>query len=298
MNTTQIKCFLALADTLNYTRAAMHLYMSQPSLSRQIVSLEQELNTQLVIRDQKQVRLTPAGTLLASELGDIQAATESLIERVQTVGQGYAGTLSVGILEGQWVGADLTALLRGFLEAYPNIDLRICQDSFGELRRKLLSGKLDVAVTLRFDVAGLEGVSCLKYGADRAVLAVSRRLSLGQKEHISFEDILGETLLFISPEDSRTGAEMLLSEMKNRGFPAWNVRYAPNLTTVMLWIEAGLGIGLINHRSSLAANPEVRLIEELPLGDASPCVAWRRDNLNPAIPLLLERLEKTDGSHQ
>ena len=51
MNTTQIKCFLALADTLNYTRAARHLYMAQPSLSRQIVTLEQELNTQLVMKE-------------------------------------------------------------------------------------------------------------------------------------------------------------------------------------------------------------------------------------------------------
>ena len=295
MNTTQIKCFLALADTLNYTRAAMRLYMSQPSLSRQIVSLEQELNTQLVIRDQKRVRLTPAGTLLAGELGGIQAATDSLIERVRTVGQGYAGTLSVGVLEGQWVGADLTRLFRGFLEAYPNIDLRICQNSFGELRGRLLSGKLDVAVTLRFDVEELNGVSCRKYGDDRAVLAVSRRLPLGRKERIAPEDIMGEALLVISPEDSRAGAELLLSEMKKWGFPAWNVRYAPNLTTVMLWIEAGLGVGLINHHSSLAANPEVRLIEELPLGDASPCVAWRKDNLNPAIPLLLDRLEDDGG---
>ena len=292
MNTTQIKCFLALADTLNYTRAAKHLYMAQPSLSRQIVTLEQELNTQLVIRDQKQVRLTPAGTLLASELGGVQTAIDNLIQRVQTVGRGYAGTLSVGVLEGQWVGADITRLLRGFLESYPNIDLSICEGTFGKLRSKLLSGRMDVAVTLHFDVEGLEGVACRKYGDDRAVLAVSRRLPLGKKERITFEDVQGETLLVISPEDSRVGAELLLSEMKELGFPAWNVHYAPNLTTVMLWIEAGLGVGLINHHSSLAANPEVRLIEELPLGDASPCVAWRKDNLNPAIPLLLERLEK------
>ena len=292
MNTTQVKCFLALADTLNYTRAATHLYMSQSSLSRQIVTLEQDLNTQLVIRNQKQVQLTPAGTLLASELGGIQAATNSLIERVQTVGQGYAGTLSVGVLEGQWVGADITRLFREFLESYPNIDLCICHGSFGELRGKLLSGKLDMAVTLHFDVMGLEGVSCRQYAEDRAVLAVSRRLPLGQKEHITFEDMQGETMLVISPEDSRVGAELLLSEIKERGFPAWKIHYAPNLITVMLWIEAGLGVGLINHHSSLAANPEVRLIEELPLGDASPCVAWRKDNLNPAIPLFLDRLEQ------
>ena len=295
MNTAQIKCFLALADTLNYTRAATRLYMAQPSLSRQIVSLEQELNTQLVIRDQKQVRLTPAGALLASELGGIQAATDSLVTRVKTVGQGYAGTLSVGVLEGQWVGTDITMMLRGFLESYPNIDLCICCGSFGELRGGLLSGRLDAAITLHFDVEGLNGVSCRKYGEDRAVLAVSRRLPLGRKERAAFEDIREETLLVISPEDSRAGAERLLSEMKERGFLPGNIRYAPNLATVMLWIETGLGVGAINHHSSLAANPGVRLIEELPLGDASPCVAWRKDNLNPAIPLLLERLEEDGG---
>lgn len=292
MNTTQIKCFLALVDTLNYTRAATRLYMTQPSLSRQIVSLEQELNTQLVIRDQRQVRLTPAGALLASELGNIQTALDSLIERVRTVGQGYTGTLSVGVLEGQWVGADITKLFQGFLESYPNIDLSICQGSFGQLRDKLLAGKLDVAVTLSFDVEGLEGVSVYKYEEDQAVLAVSRRLPIGQRKRITYQDLLGETLLVISPEDCRTGAELFLARMRQLNIPTWNVRYAPNLTTVMLWIEAGFGMGLVNHHSSLAANPEVRLIEELPLGEASPCIAWRKSNLNPAIPLLLKRLEK------
>ena len=85
------------------------------------MSLEQELNAQLVIRDQKQVRLTPAGALLASELGGIQLATDNLIQRVQIVSRGYAGTLTVGLLEGQWGGGDIARLLREFLEAYFNV---------------------------------------------------------------------------------------------------------------------------------------------------------------------------------
>ena len=69
MNSTQIKCFLALSETLNFTKAASRLYLTQPALSRQIVTLEQELNTLLFIRDSKNVSLTPAGALLSSELG-------------------------------------------------------------------------------------------------------------------------------------------------------------------------------------------------------------------------------------
>ena len=86
MNSTQIKCFLALSETLNFTKAASRLYLTQPALSRQIVTLEQELNTLLFIRDSKNVSLTPAGALLSSELGGIYASLEALVSRVQTVG--------------------------------------------------------------------------------------------------------------------------------------------------------------------------------------------------------------------
>ena len=290
MNTTQIHCFLTLANTLNYTRAAAQLYMTQPGLSRQIVSLEKELNTLLFIRDQKSVRLTPAGALLASELGGIQAATEDLVGRVRTVGQGYSGTLTVGLLEGQWMGTDMAGIFRGFMDSYQNIDLRICQGSFSDLRSQLLSGKLDVIFTLRFELESMENVDWIRYREDNAVFAVSRSLPLGKKQSITREEMLKETMLVISPEDSRAGAELLMAYIKSSGAVPGGIRYAPNLITLMLWIEAGLGVGIISHHSSLASNPAIRLIEELPLEDASPYAVWRKDNLNPAVPLFMEKL--------
>ncbi|MBR5261963.1 MAG: LysR family transcriptional regulator, partial [Oscillospiraceae bacterium] len=147
MNSNQIKCFLALAETLNFTKAAARLYMTQPGLSHQIASLEAELKTQLFVRNQKRVLLTPAGALLAGELGALQEAGERLIERVQNVGQGYTGELNIGLIEGQWMGADLTDLFRDYMQKYPNIDLRICQGSFGELRRLLEDGKIDAEIS-------------------------------------------------------------------------------------------------------------------------------------------------------
>ena len=103
MNTTQIKCFLALSETLNFTKAAARLYLSQPALSRQIATLEQELNTLLLIRDSKNVRLTPAGALLAEELSGLNTALEDLISRTKAMGMGYSGSLTIGVLEGQWM---------------------------------------------------------------------------------------------------------------------------------------------------------------------------------------------------
>ena len=292
MNTTQIKCFLTLAETLNFTKAAARLYISQPALSRQISTLEQEINSLLFIRDQKSVRLTPAGALLAGELGQIQSSLDHLITRVQTVGMGYTDTLTIGILEGQWMGEEFTNLYRRFMDTYPNIDFRMCQGSFGSLRRQLDSGEIDLAITLEFDVAGLEQYLYRPLSRDQAVFAISRERPLAQKETITFEDLVTETLLVISPEDCRMGTDLLFEDLRNQGLRAPSIRYAPNLSTVMLWVEAGLGVGIINHQSNLARNPNIRLISEIPLKDASPCVAWRKDNLNPAIALFDQLMEQ------
>lgn len=292
LNTTQIKCFLTLADTLNFTKAAARLYISQPALSRQISTLEQEINSLLFIRDQKSVRLTPAGALLASELGGIQASLENLITRVQTLGMGYTGTLTIGILEGQWMGEEFTNLYRRFMDTYPSIDFRMSQGSFGALRRQLDSGEIDIAITLEFDVAGLEHILYRPLSRDQAVFAISKERPLAQKETITFEDLVSETLLVISPEDCRMGSELLFGHLRDMNLKAPSIRYAPNLSTVMLWVEAGLGVGIINHQSNLARNPNVRLISEIPLKDASPCVAWKKENLNPAIALFDQLMEQ------
>ena len=291
MNSMQIKCFLALAETLNYSRAAQQLYLTQPGLSHQIASLEQELNTKLFTRNLRQVQLTPAGALLAKEIGNVIAAGEDLFDRVRMVGCGYTGTLTVGVLEGQWLGEPVAKLIHGFMEAYPNIDLRIVQSSFGELRTQLISGKLDVILTLCFDIRDLDGITWVNYVEDRSVLAVSRRLPLASLERVTAEDLSKETLLVISPEDSKVGSELLLTHVKQRGISTQNIRYAPNLSTMILWIEMGLGVGVVNGLSVLAQNPAVRLIDELPLDNDPSCVAWRKDNLNPAVLLFRDYTE-------
>ena len=138
----------------------------------------------------------------------------------------------------------------------------------------------------------MEEILYHKLSDDQAVFAISRERPLAQKETITFEDLVTETLLVISPEDCRMGGQLLFDHLREKKLSAPSVRYAPNLSTVMLWVEAGLGVGIINHQSNLARNPNVRLISEIPLKDASPCVAWRKDNLNPAIALFEQTMEK------
>ena len=81
MTMEQMRTFLAVADCLNFTKAAERLYLSQPTVSRQIQSLEEECKTPLLVRTRKEVRLTPAGAIMVSHLKKSLEEIEAGLER-------------------------------------------------------------------------------------------------------------------------------------------------------------------------------------------------------------------------
>lgn len=291
MNTTQIKCFLALAETRNFTKAAAQLFISQPGLSRQIVSLERELNTLLFIRDNHNVRLTPAAAVLAQELEGFNTRVEEVIHKVQKVGQGYSGSLTLGMLGGQFVNEALTGKIMRFMSNNPSIDLIFKQGSFRDLREWLVSGEIDLAITLDFDIAGMDGAVVMDFFPDPPVFAVSRHTKIGKKKSVTVEDLAEETLIVISPEDSRAGYEHVQAFLKRNKLRFSDIRYAPNLPTVMMWIEAGLGAGIVNHSSNIVTNSSIRLLDEIVISAGNremTCFAWMDRNYNPAIAIFTE----------
>ncbi len=288
MNTMQIKCFLTVAETLNFTKAANRLYISQPGLGKQILSLEKELNTVLFIRDKQKVRLTPAAAYLAKELPKINEQISTLVENVQKIGQGYSGKLCIGILSGQWVGEYFTDYLNTFIDKNPNISLTLKQGSFKDLRDWLDSGDIDIALTLPLDIKHIDGILWEKFEEDTAVFAISKKLPVCKKKKISLEDLQQETFISISTEDSPEGYNICQRYFKKNAFKG-NVIVAPNLPTVMMLIESGQGFGVINHKSSLSLNKSIRILEEIKMPDdgASSCFAWKKANINPSISLFL-----------
>ena len=138
MTMEQIRTFLAVADCLNFTKAAERLYLSQPTVSRQIQSLEEECKTPLLVRTRKEVRLTPAGAIMVSHLKksleEIEAGLEENSGFQQTVLQ---ENLIFGVLEGFETEPRVLKLLVEFGKKYSELTVNINYCSFGELRRGL-----------------------------------------------------------------------------------------------------------------------------------------------------------------
>jgi LysR family transcriptional regulator, transcription activator of glutamate synthase operon len=142
----QLEAFLAVAERRTFTGAARQLGVSQPTLSRQLQSLEQELSVRLVVRTPRGVVLTePGGRFLrrAREALDVlRQGTSELHELAQTP----RGPVAIGALP--TVGAyALPALIEAFLEEHPQIEIRLAEGLASELEDRVAGGDLDFAIT-------------------------------------------------------------------------------------------------------------------------------------------------------
>lgn len=138
--------FLALADTLNFTRAAERIFISQQGLSEHIKKLEQEYDTILVRRKPK-VQLTESGIVLRDMLLQQQAMEHDVRQRISEIKVGDAGEVAVGISVSR-VRAFAPNIIMNYHQKHPNVQVRIYSDITMNLEAMLLNNKLDAIVAV------------------------------------------------------------------------------------------------------------------------------------------------------
>src|SRR5579862_2459315 len=118
MELRQLRYFVAVAEELNFRRAAARLHLAQPPLSAQIKALEERLGTRLFERTTRSVILTQAGRVFLREAHAVLTAARVAEQRVRMADQGLVGNLRIGLLA-PMATARLAAILRGFRQKFP-----------------------------------------------------------------------------------------------------------------------------------------------------------------------------------
>ena len=147
MEIRQLKYFLQVADTLNFSKAARRLYVTQSTLSQQISHLEQEVGMPLFERNSHEVYLTEAGKELLPYAQQTVNAAGACAERMNDLRQMLAGELNVGVtFSFSNIMADT---LIDFIHAYPHVRLNIAYRSMRELMDGLKKRDLDLVLAFR-----------------------------------------------------------------------------------------------------------------------------------------------------
>lgn len=291
MTTQQMEYFLALAQKLNFSEVAERFFITQPTLSRQISNLETELGAQLFVRQHNAVRLTLAGALLYQGLKGLYGDLRDLARQVEVAGQNRVGDLRIGLAEDQQISEELLAAIRAFHALRPQVRISIFQCRYDQLRSGLLDGTLDLINGLFFPEPGGPGGMTYCVRADEGYcLAVCRQQAEGLPVRLTtaeVEELLLQIPLiipdgegFAPPKDDPVGdfrQDMKFSRPLN------HVVKVKQLSSVPLYVSAGLGAAVSNRTAIMARDPNIQMIPITDGPSYAKIVAYRSPVQKPLI---------------
>lgn len=192
MEFQQVRYFLNLADTLNFTEAAMRSGVSQPTLTRAIQRLEQELGGTLVYRDGKDTRLTALGRDIQAEFAAIDESERRVLALSQNRVRGRRETVTVGISHSVAPGL-ITGFIAHALRQLPDLELilrPIVRDRAPEM---LLAGEIDGCFTS--DAIGNAKLATIELCNERLLLAMAEDHPLAAGKEVATEDMAEQSYL-------------------------------------------------------------------------------------------------------
>lgn len=298
MTSQQIRYFISAARHLNFTKAAEEFFSSQPTVSRQIAMLEEELGFPLFYREGKQLRLTPGGLVMLSEFSQQEQALKNAVQRVSQIHSGFEGKLNIGFLSSFDTDYYVYPPSLVFADRYPGVTLSMDGSSFSPLRQRLYDGEYDIIFTYDFELPFLPDTLNQPVYRTGCALVASSHHPLAGKTELTAADLREQTLI-LPTSFHIEGWTVSIFNMLARAFGltpddfnSIHTRVVDNLETKQFQIRAGVGLGITGSCASYTYDSRYTLF---PIPDEVLQIhaVWLRSNLNPAIPLYLQVLSET-----
>lgn len=186
MELRQLKYFIRVADCLNFSEAAKESCISQSTLSQQIKQLEQELGSELFLRNSRTVSLTEAGMELLPYARTTIKDADACIERIRDLKDILTGTMNIGVTYS--FSPILTETIFSFIKKYPKVKLNIFYKPMSELMDMLRDRKVDFVLAFK-PSAPMEGIESHILFQNYLAAIVSSTHSLASEKKVSLEQI-------------------------------------------------------------------------------------------------------------
>lgn len=276
MDIRQLKYFVAVATTRNFTRASEQLHIAQPPLSRQIQLLEEELGVQLLMRNSRPVRLTDAGRVFYEQALQIINRLDQLKSATQQIGLNQKQTLSIGFVASTLYGG-LPMLVRKLRQHYPDVDIQLVELTSMQQFAALKSGRIDVGFgRIR---SNDPGVARTVLREEKLVLAIPPGFPLASSDKRISLKALNDQKLIVYPKEPRPSfADHVLSLLNDHGVQPSEIHEVREIQTALGLVAAESGLCLIPASVRLRNDIHYRLVDDP--GATSPIIFSHRINDN------------------
>ena len=279
MNIDNLTCFILVAENLSFARAAETLHISQPAVTKQISSLEQELGVSLFIRSTRHVELTPAGMSFYKDAKEIVTKTQTAVSRLQNHSTNPA-SLRIGLGNPSAL-LYLTPILRKFHENYPDIYPNIVVPGHKIAMNLFLENMLDLLFFHRDNLPKKKGILFLELEKDYLSCLVPAGHPLEAKVSVSLDDLDPFPIIACNPLNAPSSTASFQQQYLKLHSPN-AVFYCEGPEIAHSMVSAGMGIALLPNTLCVSL-PDVSAIPLVESPSLSFGVFYHQKSSNPVL---------------
>lgn len=255
MELRHLRYYIVVAEQLHFGRAAKLLNISQPPLSNQIKHLEEEIGVQLLIRNNKEVRITPAGQHFLEAARNCITTLDKEIAFTQRIAQGKEGSISIGF-SGTMSFHLIPSIVKDFKRSHPGIDIRLQQLTTHNQVVGLIHGTIDVG----FLVAPVldKRISNITILEEHFVACLPKSHPLATCSQVIDVSKLCDESWVMTPREAGHGYyDAIMSLCKEQDFVPNVIQTAQDQQTLVALVAAEMGVTLLPHSATYIKNEHV-----------------------------------------
>jgi DNA-binding transcriptional LysR family regulator len=277
----QLRYFLAVAEELNFTRAAEKMGIAQPPLSQQIATLEHQLRVTLFRRTNREVVLTNEGRALALHARRVINTTAKAAAVVRAISKGEQGPLSIGAVFSS-IYTLIPHILPRLSKEYPGIKVSLQEMTISQQITALLDENIDAGI-LRGPISSPE-LDFVTLFSEPFVAVVPSTTSIAEEKVVRLEQIADQPLIRVRASANRDYSRQMFSVLQDRGFNLNIVQEVSDTHTLIGLVAAGVGCSIV---PASFRNIQIRQVRYIPFVDRTPQttidLVWRKDNNSPIL---------------
>jgi DNA-binding transcriptional LysR family regulator len=244
MELRHLRYFIAVAEKLNFTEAARSLHIAQPSLSLQIQDLERTLGLSLIQRNNRSVKLTPAGEVFLKEARELLEQAEEAITKTHRADRGEIGELRVGFI---YVAVQnfMAPLLSRFQALSPGVTVHITHMPNAEQVAAINNRQLDVGFARIFNQEAYPDLQSILVMTDTLMVVVAEDHPVAGQDSFRPEQFRDYAIVPYARSESPLLFQTVLQQFGPAEFTSHKVNEPYMIDTALMLVEAGFGITLV-----------------------------------------------------
>ncbi len=298
ININSLRNFVTVAEVGNITKAAEEVYLTQPSLSRQLVQLENTFEVQLFYRTREGVKLTAEGEIVYKQCRNLLNAYDEFSSTILSLKGTISGTLNIAHQKN--LATLILHIHKAFLRTYPNVTISNYRQGRKSYLDLLMNGRLHAAYLPSLELAQApEQLKSIPIITKRNMLLVSIDNPIARRERVHISELAGEYFVLPNKQTAPHLLQQILDTCEANGFTPHAVGYADNYVDYEMDIVRYDAVSIHPFMHNVEDSHLVKYVildgfpEDYPIS-----LVWNSTSTHPLLPLYIDAVKEFTRQHE